>query len=180
MDFGRILKGAGDVLATVAPTIATAFGGPLAGTAVGSVLSALGLGADTDAETLEKAIKTATPEQLLALKKADQDFQIRMKELDIEVIGKDAEDRNSARNRQVQMHDHAPEALATLIIAGFFGSVYAVFAGFVEGLKDPLTSTLVGTLIGYVSAKADQVVSYYFGSSKGSRDKDLTIGKLTK
>jgi hypothetical protein len=38
-------------------------------------------------------------------------------------------------------------------------------------MTDPAIVGIIGTLIGYVSAKADQVVSYYFGSSSGSKDK---------
>ena len=30
---------------------------------------------------------------------------------------------------------------------------------------------VIGTLIGYVSAKAEQVIAYYFGSSAGSKAK---------
>jgi|GEM_PF-4281121 len=33
------------------------------------------------------------------------------------------------------------------------------------------------TLIGYVSAKAEQVVSYYFGSSAGSSRKDALLAQ---
>jgi hypothetical protein len=39
---------------------------------------------------------------------------------------------------------------------------------------------LVGTMIGYASAKADQVVSYYFGSSAGSKAKDETIRRQSE
>lgn len=180
MDFSKILKSAGDVLTVVAPTIATAFGGPLAGSAVSGVLSALGLGADATDAQVAQALRTATPDQLLALKQADQKFEIDMKNAGIEILKVDAGDRDSARKRQMAMKDHAPEFLAALIIGGFMSCVYVVLAGYVDGLKDPLTATLIGTLIGYVSAKADQVVSYYFGSSAGSRDKDATIKGLTK
>jgi hypothetical protein len=38
-------------------------------------------------------------------------------------------------------------------------------------MTDPAIVGSIGTLIGYVSAKADQVVSYYFGSSSGSKEK---------
>jgi hypothetical protein len=42
-------------------------------------------------------------------------------------------------------------------------------------LTDPAVVGIIGTLIGYVSAKADQVVSYYFGSSSGSKDKTAAM-----
>lgn len=37
-------------------------------------------------------------------------------------------------------------------------------------------SWLIGTVIGYVSAKAQQVTSYSFGSNKGSKDSGDRIG----
>ncbi|ERL46406.1 EVE domain protein [Candidatus Micropelagos thuwalensis] len=36
---------------------------------------------------------------------------------------------------------------------------------------DSTTAAFSGTLVGYVSAKADQVIAYFFGSSSGSREK---------
>jgi hypothetical protein len=34
-----------------------------------------------------------------------------------------------------------------------------------------IVSALIGTVVGYVAANAQQVVGYFFGSSKGSADK---------
>jgi uncharacterized membrane protein len=63
--------------------------------------------------------------------------------------------------------------LAFLVICGFLGMVYGLLSGELKALD----STLAGTLIGYVSAKAEQVVSYYFGSSLGSaRKNELLAG----
>ncbi len=36
---------------------------------------------------------------------------------------------------------------------------------------------LAGALVGYVSAKAEQVIAYYFGSSSGSEQKTEIMGK---
>lgn len=159
------------IVGAVAPTIATAIGGPLGGMAMQVVSSVLGLPTDSSEKDVEKALKQATPEQLLALKQADNDFAVRMKELDIDLERIAASDRDSARRREAQVRDWMPRALAFVVVAGFMATVFLVLLGYVDGMKDPLTATTVGTLIGFVSAKAEQVVAYYFGSSSSSQQK---------
>ena len=166
------------IVGTVAPTIATALGGPLAGLAVKAIAGIFGLGDGATDEEVARAVQGATPEQLLALKKADQEFAVRMRELDVDLERIAASDRDSARVRESRVLDMTPKVLATIIIAGFLAAAYMVLAGQVEGLKDPITAALVGSVIGYVSAKADQVVAYYFGSSASSAKKDETIKRL--
>jgi len=61
--------------------------------------------------------------------------------------------------------------LAFVVVAGFMATVFLVLLGLVDGMKDPLMATTVGTLIGFVSAKAEQVIAYYFGSSSSSQQK---------
>ena len=76
-----LLKG---VLGAVAPTIGTALGGPMGNMAMGMVAQALGCKNET--KTIEKAVQDATPEQLSELKKIDNDFDVKMKELDIDLF----------------------------------------------------------------------------------------------
>lgn len=159
------------IVGAVAPTIATAIGGPLGGMAMKVVADVLGLPADSSEKDVSKAMAAATPDQLLALKQADQDFAVRMRELDIDLEKITASDRDSARRREAQVRDWMPRVLAFVIVAGFMGTVFMVLLGYVEGMKDPLMATTVGTLIGFVSAKAEQVVAYYFGSSSSSQQK---------
>jgi hypothetical protein len=74
-----------NLVRTVAPSIASAVGGPLAGMATRAISEALlGKPDGTEAELTEAAAK-ATPEQLLALKTAEQDFAVKMRELDIDL-----------------------------------------------------------------------------------------------
>ncbi len=158
------------LVSSIAPTLATAFGGPLAGAAVSAVAKAV-LGKDdaTDDE-IGKALQSATPEALAAIRKADQDFAARMKELDINLEEISAKDRDSARSREVNAHDSwTPRALASVVVLGF------VLAGKVNISGE--AGVLIGSLVGYVSAKADQVVSYYFGSSAGSAAKTNLLAK---
>lgn len=162
----------------IAPTLATAFGGPLAGAAVSAVAKAV-LGKDdaTEAE-LGKALQSASPEALAAIRKADQDFAAKMQELDIDLERVAAGDRDSARRREVDAHDSlTPRLLSAVVVFGFFGCVGYVLAGRVEISGE--AGVLIGTLIGYVSAKADQVCSYYFGSSSSSKAKDQMLYKST-
>jgi len=159
------------IVGAVAPSIATAIGGPLGGMAMKVVADALGLPSDSSDKDVTKALAAATPDQLLKLKQADQDFAVRMRELDIDLEKIAAGDRDSARRREAQVRDWMPRVLAFVVVAGFMATVFLVLLGLVDGMKDPLMATTVGTLIGFVSAKAEQVIAYYFGSSSSSQQK---------
>lgn len=158
------------VVSKVAPSIATALGGPLAGSAVQFGLNALGVkpkdGASTDEkkDVLSAAILGATPEQLLQLRQADIDFQVQMSKIGFEnaeaLATLTVKDRDSARQREVSVKDYTPRILGYLIVAAFLGIAYGVMFH-----KMTADSVLAGTIIGYVSAKAEQVVAFYFGSS---------------
>lgn len=164
-----------NLVRTVAPSIASAVGGPLAGMATRAISEALlGKPDGTEAELTEAAAK-ATPEQLLALKQAENEFSVRMRELDIDLERIASADRDSARQREVKTGDWMPRVLAFVVVGGFMLTVFLVLLGHVEGMKDPLMATTVGTLIGFVSAKCEQVVAYYFGSSAGSKAKDEAL-----
>lgn len=159
------------IVGAVAPSLATAIGGPLGGMAMKVVADVLGLPAESSEKDVSKAMAAATPDQLLALKQADQDFAVRMRELDIDLEKIAASDRDSARRREAQVRDWMPRVLAFVVVAGFMATVFLVLLGYVDGMKDPLMATTVGTLIGFVSAKCEQVVAYYFGSSSSSQQK---------
>jgi hypothetical protein len=170
MDFMKIIG-------AVAPTLATAVGGPIGGMAMKFITDALGIPSDASKDDMAKAISNATPDQLLALKKAENDFAVRMKELDIDLERIASSDRDSARKRETQVRDWMPRILAFTIVAGFMATVFLVLLGAVEGMKDPLMATTVGTLIGFVSAKCEQVVAYYFGSSSSSQQKTALLAE---
>ena len=165
------------IIGAVAPPLATAIGGPLGGMPMQVVSSVLGLPTDSNEKDVEKALRQATPDQLLALKQADNDFAVRMKELDIDLERIAASDRDSARKREAQVKDWMPRVLSLVVVGGFMATVFLVLMGVVEGMKDPLTATTVGTLIGFVSAKAEQVIAYYFGSSSSSQQKTAMLAE---
>lgn len=153
----------------VAPMLGTAIGGPFGGIAAKAVTAVLGISTTSTDEQIEVAMQNATPEQFVALKNADNDFKVQMRELGIKEDALHAQDRDSARKREIALGgDWVVQTLAVVIMIGFL-----VMCGYLLGfgLGDGVSAGLAGTVVGYVSAKAEQVCSYYFGSSKGSKDK---------
>jgi len=167
----------GKLIGSIAPWLGATIGGPfgaIAGKIVGSIF---GTGDDTSEAKMQEAIKNATPDQLLALKKADQDFALQMQQLgfkqiaDLEKIA--ADDRASARQREIAVKDKTPMKLGYIVVGAFIAATGLVILGYAK-----VESALAGTLIGYLSAKAEQVIAYYFGSSSGSKAKDETISAV--
>ena len=77
----NILK---NIVGAVAPTIGSAMGGPLGGMAMGKIAEVLGV--SNDQKSVQQAIQNATPEQMMELKKAEQEFETQMKKLDVDVF----------------------------------------------------------------------------------------------
>jgi xanthine/uracil permease len=159
------------VIGTVAPWIATALSGPLGGAAVTAAADALGLSDKTES-ALKQALSGVTPEQMLALKNADQAFQIRIEELGISREQLSFQDRDSARKRESTVGDKTNRNLAYTIIAAFIAMAIGTLMGWAKA-----DSVLAGTIIGYLSAKAEQVLSYYFGSTSGSAEKSRLLAQ---
>lgn len=75
-------------------------------------------------------------------------------------------------DRRAYVGGQAVPILAFVVMAGFLFIVWWLMSGHLTIGAD---LGLVGTVVGYVSAKADMVISYYFGSSAG-QDHTLTQG----
>lgn len=170
-----------DFLKTIAPTVASALLGPMGGVAVASITKILGLDGGTVAD-VSKAIADGniTPEHVAEIRKLELQYQndekdrgFRYAELAFKEKEVDANDRDSARKRESAVQDKTTRNLAYIIIGAFVGMVGATLGGWTH-----VDSVLAGTLIGYLSAKAEQVASYYFGSSSGSAQKSADLAKL--
>jgi len=162
-----LLKTFGPLLSQVAPTIATALGGPLAGMAVKTLSNVLLGHENGTAEDVAGAIQSATPEQLTEIKKIDADFKVRMKELDIDLERISSGDRDSARKMQMQTNDWIPRILALLITVGFFGILVWML---VKGMPSTGTEALL-MMLGALGTAWTGVVNFYYGSSAGSKAK---------
>lgn len=158
-------------IARVAPGLAHALGGPLAGAAVEQLTRVI-FGVDGgDEEALSEALAQASPEQLVALKKAELEFQAALRQASVEELRIDAGDRANARERQLKMHDWTPSVLGALVILGFF-----IVMGFMVARKlPPGAETEFSIMLGALATMTAAVVNYFFGSSVGSREKTRLI-----
>jgi 4-hydroxybenzoate polyprenyltransferase len=130
---------------------------------------------DSTVDAIAAAVSGATPDQLLALKQADNDFAAKMQAMGFEheedILKIEADDRANARTREISLRDKFVPVLAVILIGSFVVAVLAVIRGWGK-----VEAAFAGTLIGYLAANANQVVSYYFGSSAGSARKTEILG----
>lgn len=162
------------MIGELAPTVATALGGPFAGAAVNAICDALGLPAGSGEDDIERAV-SKDPDSLVKLKKVEATFKAKMKELDVDLERVHAGDRDSARKREVALRDKIPGMLAFSVTFGFFATLYYVIR---FGVASGVDSMLVGSLLGTLGTAWVSVVTYYFGSSSGSDKKNDILSKM--
>ena len=145
-------------LATVAPTLATALGGPMAGVAVKMAADALGI--ESDQKSLEQAVLSGDPGALLKLKEADNSFVLEMEKLGVQNV-------QNAREHQQKTKSPIPAILSIVTVAGFFG----LLAGAAMGELNLTGSDVMMLLLGVLARETASVYNFWLGSSRGSQDK---------
>lgn len=158
-----------DWLKTIAPTIATAMGGPLAGMAVDAIGNALGMKDATKEQVKDLlASGTLTSDQMASIKQADASLKVRMKELEIDMEKVHAGDRNSAREMAAKTGDVWTPRVMALVVFIVWGAVnYKLFNGTINSDMRELVARALGTLDAVLMA----VIYYYYGSSSSSAAK---------
>lgn len=184
------------VIEKIAPMIATGLGTPLLGGAVSALETVFGLTPEPTATiddrkmAVSAAMQNATPDQLLAVTKANNDYALAMatagfkNQADLasialqrdQAIVADVADarKNNAQNPVVMR-------LAIVVLATFAFVMIAVLYGCYGLLTGGITvkdvavvaavSGLVGSVVGYVAANAQTVINFIFGGSLGSERK---------
>lgn len=164
------------VIGTVAPTIATALGGPLAGVATKALASKLLDRPDATEDEVQQAVLGADPQTLIRLKEVDAEFKKHMTDAGVRLEEIDANDRANARAREAQVRDHTPAILAYGITVGFFGTL-----GFMLMNGKPATGgDALLVMLGSLGTAWAGVVAYFFGSSSGSRKKDEALSQIAR
>ena len=154
MNFDKI-KG---LVGELAPTLGAALGGPVGGSAASMLADVLGC--DPTPQKLNKALSQATPEQLAEIKKAELDFEVRMKELEVDVFALETKDIQHARESFSE--DWTARSIAIISILLFGGYVFLVTLQ----PADDNDLNVVNLVLGYLGGIVSSVVSFYFGASK--------------
>lgn len=159
------------ILSQVAPTIATALGGPMAGGVVKKLAGVL-LGKDDASEAeVEKAVLAASPEVYEKLRLAEIEYSKFIADNGIQLEKLAVEDRSNARAREIALRDWVPAALAITFNAAFFYMLFALLRQAVPTDNRDAFNILLGMLSGGMTT----VLTYYFGSSRGSERKTEMI-----
>lgn len=172
-------------IAGAAPLLGSLFGptgsaiGALAGTGIKLVAAALGV--EPTKEAVTDAIIT-DPTALAKLREYEMANKVELQKLQLQSEQLYLADVQSARNREIETtkatgkRDFNMFVLAWVVIGGWLGSIIAlivlkILAPDAAVATDPILSMLFGSL----STNAGMVVGYFFGSSRGSDNKNALI-----
>ena len=159
-----------NILKGLAPAVATAVAGPLGGLAVTAIADKFGVADDVQA--VAKAIA------------GDPEAASKLAELDLRQFQAESEDRESARKREADVAAAGGNPLAQLVVPilalGTVSLTFVFIGILLFKVIDTAQQQLVIFALGYATAAAQQVLSYYFGSSKSSQDKTSALQKALK
>ena len=159
-----------DWLKQIAPTIATALGGPLAGMAVSAISKAVGVDEDKVQDLISS--NKMTPDQIAQVKLAEIELKRQENELGLNFESLAVDDRKSAREMQATTRSIVPPVLAAIVTLGFFGIMVMMLLGKVDS-NNPAILMMLGSL----GTAWTGIISYYFGSSAGSQAKTDLLSK---
>ncbi len=151
-------------LGGVAPTLASALLGPLAGVAVAGLTKILGIDGGTVAD-VTKAISDGrvTPEQVAELRKLELQYQADEKERGFRYAELEFKDRDSARQMQMTTNSSTPTVLTYMVTVGFFAIL-----GLMLYDETVVNSPPLLIMLGSLGTAWTGCISYWFGTTQGS------------
>jgi hypothetical protein len=156
-----------DWLATIksiAPTVATALGGPLAGAAVSAIGNIIGQDNPTPA-TIAQAITDGklTPDHLAEIRKLELQYQNDEKERGFKYADLAFQDRADARkNNTASGIQNKLFYMSLLLLTVTLGAEGAVLF---NGLPSGLSDMVAGRVLGLADSVSLLVLTYYYGST---------------
>lgn len=160
------------ILKGVAPALATAVAGPAGGAAVAWIADKLG-------------VDDATVEGVTAALTGNPELEMKLKELDLEYAKIDAADRDSARQAyaKVATSEYATnleKMVVPTLALGVVGIAFLLIGILMFKNVPTDQQQIIIFALGFITSAAGQVLSFYFGSSQGSREKSKEIEGMMK
>ena len=151
-------------------------GGPFGGIAAGFIAEKLGLeGKTVDAVTKALTDNKMTADQVTAIRLAEIDFTKFLAQNEITKDQLDTQNTVDAQAMQIAVKSITPNILAVIIVTGFFGILIAMMLGLLTVSDQQALLILLGSL----SAGFGAVLNFFFGSSRGSQNKDVLLANST-
>ena len=154
----------GGLLKSLAPTIASAAGGPMAGMAVKMAAKKLGLPDTATANEIEDLIERE-PDKAVMVREADKEFKdyIREMEIDLESFKTEVEDRKDARENFAT--DWTPKVFSvlTLLLYGAFVMIVTLMP------HDQNDETIISLVLGQLSGILGTAAAFFYGGSSGKK-----------
>lgn len=151
----------------IAPTVATALGGPLAGAAVSALGSLFNI-SEPNQEKIKNFIESSqmTSDHIYRLKELELKYQADEKERGFKYAELMFKDRDSARQANVAGGTQKMLfALSLLLLAVSLGAeVFVLFKGYPNDVPD----IVIGRILGLLDAVAMLVLTYWYGTTNGS------------
>ena len=161
-----------DTIKKLAPTVASALGGPLSGIAVTAIGELFNIASPTTAK-IQEAIENGslTGEQISGIRQLELKLKSEESERGFKYAELEFKDRDSARNMNIQTGAKTPAVLTWIIVAivlGLEGMI--LFNGMPAGVSEIVTGRILGTL----DMSLMMVLAFWFGTTYGSgRKTDL-------
>lgn len=170
----------------IAPGLAAALGGPLAGVAVKVIADKVLGQPEASADDVAVALSTGalSVEQIVALRAAEQTLQVEMAKIDQAREGAFLADTQSAREQTVALAREdsriawAAPIISVVIVVGFFGCVIILM--FFQRNWDERTANLLNVLFGALIPGFAGVTQYWLGSSAGSKRAGDAVRKIAE
>ena len=175
------------LVGTLAPAVATAFGTPAMGLAVSALSNAIFGRSDASADEVATAIAGGqlTGEQIAAIRAADNQFKIQMRQLDIDLVKLEQaselaylEDVQDARARQVATKDNTPQVILAVLFLLWAGT-FALFY-FAPLPADEFLRALIVRAYATVETGLTGAIAYFIGSSRGSKQSGDAVRRIAE
>lgn len=164
-------------IASVAPTVADALAGPLAGEAVTAIGALLGLN-DAKPADIKKVIESGqlTSDQLFQLKQLEVKYQADEQERGFRYAELAYQDRDSARKANVAGSVQAPLLVfsAWVVLTVLISELLVLWIGLPHGISE----LVVGRILGLMDGMAMQMLNYWYGTSSGSAQKTELLARV--